>query len=93
MLQQNFNFNDSEGINIYKPSMMRTGEGTTAEEKDKIFQDRKQMKSNLTWTRESRMCTESQLSCAREPQKPWRIEELAFSEDRGETRQRMGELG
>lgn len=73
--------------------MMRTGEGTTAEEKDKILENRKQMKSNLTWNRESRMCAESQLFCAREPQKPWRTEESGFSEGRGENRTENGRTG
>lgn len=41
------------------------------------------MKWYLTWNSESRMYAASQLACAGEPQKTWRIEELDFSEARG----------
>lgn len=51
------------------------------------------MKWYLTWNSESRMHAASQLACAGEPQKPWRIEELDFSEARGGAELRKGERG
>lgn len=39
------------------------------------------------------MCAESQLICAREPQKPWRTSESGFSECRVETRTENGRTG
>lgn len=64
---------------------MRKGEETTGE--DKFLEDRKRMKRYLTW---NRMCAESQLTCAGESQKLWRIEESGFPEGRGQRRAENG---
>lgn len=64
---------------------MRKGKETTTGE-DKFLKDRKRMTCYLTWNRESRMCAESQLTCAGESRKLWRIEESGFPEGRGQGR-------